>query len=37
MFKGLIKLLIGLIDLIKDLIKAKIILKVNLGKIRRIN
>jgi len=36
-FNDLIKLLMSLIDLIKDLIKAKISLQVNLSKIWRIN
>ena len=36
-FKDLIKPLLVLIDLIKDLIEAKLSLKVNLVKIERIN
>ena len=36
-FKDLIKLLMILIDLIKDLIEAKLSLKVNLIQIKRIN
>jgi hypothetical protein len=31
------KILVSLIDLIKDLIKAKLSLKINMTKIRRIN
>jgi hypothetical protein len=37
MFKNLIKLLTGLIDLFKDLIEGNLNLKVNWAKIRRIN
>jgi hypothetical protein len=36
-FKDLIKLTVGLIDVFKDLIKVKLILKVNWAKIERIN
>jgi hypothetical protein len=37
MFKDLIKLLMGLIGLMKDLIEEKLNLKVNLAKIERTN